>query len=447
MSIPPSSPSTTLLDLPNELILIIAQFSATDDDGLLHLAASCRRLNLLLVPLLFTRSDFTLPLLTPTGDVGPLKFTRKTLTALPALGIASFVTSISTLDVAFFASDLALHPQEIFAAAHAVNVLATRLQHLGSLRFNPYGGGEAAKELFSGWSVAVARVLNSAVGRADCSVTVYSGWKGNYVADPRPFEHVFPVAERDSDARRAQAGASALRRLLLPWRRLLPGSNTTLTSTLRLAPTPAPLPLPANPRISTFTILTPFLFHVTFLPWTTHLCNTAPLTSLSLMHINLSLYDWSLILPKLSMEALRELSICCQTLAMPDLVQFLRRHEGITVLDLRGCETLGAVMPPISAGTTTATPETFLPHLTILTASPEHLLYFLAPPDFFFPPAGSSNSSLSSAPGTPALRSIISYSVYSWDAKKGDDPSASYYAAQLAGVRACVAARGLSLQV
>ncbi|KAJ6454228.1 hypothetical protein C8R45DRAFT_1038399, partial [Mycena sanguinolenta] len=139
----------SFLALPVELILIIAELSAIDD-GLLHLAAACRQLNLLLVPLLFARCHFTLSSLTPTGDVGPLKFTGErvsggTLTVLPALGIASFVTSIPTLDVSFFPHNLTVHPCEVFAAAHAVNWLTIRLR-LGHLCFNPFGAGEAAKE-------------------------------------------------------------------------------------------------------------------------------------------------------------------------------------------------------------------------------------------------------------------------------------------------------------
>ncbi|KAJ6458709.1 hypothetical protein C8R45DRAFT_1031416 [Mycena sanguinolenta] len=57
------------LDLPVELILIIAEFSAIDGD-LLHLAASCHQLNLLLVPLLFARCHFALSSLTPTVTPG-----------------------------------------------------------------------------------------------------------------------------------------------------------------------------------------------------------------------------------------------------------------------------------------------------------------------------------------------------------------------------------------
>ncbi|KAJ6454227.1 hypothetical protein C8R45DRAFT_628966 [Mycena sanguinolenta] len=201
------------------------------------------------------------------------------------------------------------------------------------------------------------------------------------------------------------------------------------------------------------------------------------------MHINFAHYDWALILRKLTMGELKELRVLrCKTLAMPDLVQFLARHVQITILDLGGCEMLGALTPPISARYsastfteptvaaaspaeegTTPTPETFLPHLTSLTASPEWLLYFLGPPDFSAPTYSPTTTffskfSLWSGPFVstattngrqwyPTLRNITAYSVKSWSAKAGDDPSGPYHAAQLARARACAAARGLNLQV
>ncbi|KAJ6458492.1 hypothetical protein C8R45DRAFT_1110023 [Mycena sanguinolenta] len=415
------------LDRPVELILIIAEFSAIDG-GLLHLAASgCRRLNLLLVPLLFARRSNSLGKSYRRNAYRPPRARNRVLRHIWYAQSRRLVLPIPY--------NVTVHLRGIFAAAHAVNWLTTRLHHLGHLRFNPFGAGKAAKELVE-WSAVAVPVRNSVAGREDYSVTVYNESNRGCVVDPIPFEHVFPAGEEDSDAPRA------------------------LTSILRPVPPRAPLPLPANPRLTTFTIRTPFLFDTTFFPWTIHLCNTAPLTSLSLMHINFAHYGWALILPKLTMGGLKELRVLrCQTLVMSDLVQFLAWHVQITVLDLGGSGVLRAFMPPILLVTLRLLSLNALDvpppsHITHRLAG--WLLYFPGPPDFSAPTYSPtttffSSFSLWSGPFAstaakngqrwyPALRNITAHSVKSWNTKDGDDPSGPHHAAQLALAGVCCSA-------
>ncbi|KAF7367171.1 hypothetical protein MSAN_00976900 [Mycena sanguinolenta] len=474
-----ATPSTTsFLDLPNELVLIVS--AGLDDDALLHLAATCRRLNLLLVPSLFARFDFPLP----TPSSGALTFNGGTLVALPAFAIASFVTSIADLDVAFFAYNRYVLPKEILDAAHALNALATRLTHLGHLRFNPYVAGHSAKEPF-GWSRAVCAFLNSAVGRGDCAVTVYSGLRDDYDADPRPFSHVFRgaaqanVEESASRTRPLTTIASRLRHALaslfrLSWRRASPPCQCAtamsviadVESTLRPSPLPHSLPFPTKSRLTTLAIHAPFLLHATFFSWTMHVLNSSPLTSLSLCNIDLSLYDWALILPKLEMRELRELRVGARcAITVPDLDCFLLRHQGLVALDLGGHNAaVGALVPGIAAKATVAshktrtdtktpaltlTPQTFLPRLTLLTAAAEYLLYFLAPPDFDFSSAPV-HASASSVPVStlsvptqgewfPSLRAITISTAASTTLSPREELASYHHAADLARVRACVA--------
>ncbi|KAJ6495158.1 hypothetical protein C8R45DRAFT_1133443 [Mycena sanguinolenta] len=488
-----TTPSTTsFLDLPNELVLIIA--AGLDEDTLLSLAAVCRRLNLLLVPSLFARLHYPLP----GPSCGALTFNGETLAALPVFAIASFVTSIADLDVAFFAYNRYVLAQEIFGAAHALDALAKRLTHLGHIRFNPYVAGHSAKELF-GWSDAVCAFLNSAVGRGDCAITVYSGLRDDYVADPRPFAHVFrsaPQANAEDHASRVRPLTTIAHRVQrafaslfrLPWRRApplppfhCPASMSTMAdveSTLRPSPLPHPILLPVKLRLTTLAIHAPFLLHATFFSWTLHVLNTAPLTSLSLANIDLSLYDWALILPKLELRELRALTLGARcAIAVPDLDCFLLRHAGVEALDL-GAHTgaVGALVPGIAARaaaashlqhtttetTETPTPEKFLPHLTSLTATPEYLLYLLAPPDFdFAAPAWAVPSFAylfpsSTPPSTPslwfpALRTITLSTPASTTLCAHDEDDhvhdgeggteGGYHSAQMARVRACVGAR------
>ncbi|KAJ7259951.1 hypothetical protein B0H12DRAFT_1277879 [Mycena haematopus] len=316
-----------------------------------------------------------------SGALPSLAFNGDTLGVLPAISAASSVTSIADLDCAFFAYNRYVLPKEIFDAARALNALVTRLSHLGHLHFNPYVAGHSTKELF-GWSNAVAAFLNSAVERSDCAITVYSGLRDDYVADPRPFSHVFRGVQAQSRASIAQRLRKAFGSLFRFPRRVLTSSSTEqhdIESTER--PSSVTLPLPAKPRLTTFNIHASLLFHANFFRWTIHTLNTAPLTSLSLTNIDLSHYDWALILPRLSLPALSRLAIGQCAITVPDLDAFLLRHAKIEVLDLAGHGVIGALVPPLSESAAEGTtPETFLPRLTTLTASPEYLLYLLSPP-------------------------------------------------------------------
>ncbi|KAF8211747.1 hypothetical protein K438DRAFT_1752418 [Mycena galopus ATCC 62051] len=420
------------LQLPNELLLLIA--AGLDDDSLLHLAATSKRLNLLLVPGLFTRCDFKLPALF-SGALPSLVFNGETLVVLPAIGIASFVTSIEDLDCAFFAYNRYVLPKEIFDAAQALNALALRLKHLGHLRFNPYVAGHSTHELF-GWSNAVATFLNSAVHRGDCAVTVYSGLRDDYVADPRPYSHVFRVqnAGRASSHSRSRAAPLTIRQRLrralaslfrITQRRretaVIPSASASDTPVVESTERPpgVTLPLPSKSALTTLNIHSPFLLHANFYRWTLHVLNTSPrLSSLSLNNIDLSHYDWALTLPRLALPALSHFAVGQCAITVPDLDTFLLRHPGIEVLDLAFHGAIGALVPSLPAlaskhdpatgsGTPTPTPATFLPRLVTLTATPDYLLYFLADS---IPSPSSSDYHLHATPWYPRLRAIAASS-------------------------------------
>lgn len=130
------------------------------------------------------------------------------------------------------------------------------------------------------------------------------------------------------------------------------------------------LPLVSNPVFQSLYISAPLLFHATFLPWTIHTLNTAPLTTLSLDSLDLAHYDWALILPLLTIPALRTLVIgqyCA--IPVPYLTAFLARHPRIHTLDLSWHVAIGALRPPVA--------EPILPRLGHLLGSPDYLVYFL----------------------------------------------------------------------
>jgi hypothetical protein len=88
--------ASLLLEFPNELLLLISEELGTDD--LLHLAGTCRRMNLLLIPIIFTRFDCDPP--SSSGELQSLDFTGENLPLLLALGIASGVSWVNVIDCA-----------------------------------------------------------------------------------------------------------------------------------------------------------------------------------------------------------------------------------------------------------------------------------------------------------------------------------------------------------
>ncbi|KAJ6529279.1 hypothetical protein B0H19DRAFT_1193534 [Mycena capillaripes] len=375
-----NSPPATLLDLPNELLLVISE--QLDDDGLLNLAAICKRVNLLLIPGIFARFGFELP--APfCGSLPFLSFSGENLDLLRAIGIAYFVNSIEAIDCAFFAYNRYISPKETFGACSALNTLAIRLAHLGHLRFNPYVTGHTTHELF-GWSDAMAVLLNSAAGRGDCAITVCSGPKDDYVADPRPFSHAFQVRV-SGNATPSQSGTTLLQRLrraLASVFRLSRGSHSLpRTSALAVLSSPSEpesierpsgvkIPFLSQSALTTLNIHSSFLLHANFYRWTLHTLNTSPLTTLSLDNIDLSHYDWTLTLPALTLPALTTFEIGQCAITVPDLDLFLVRHPTIRTLDLPFHPAIGALSPPAAV--------CLLPHLASISATPDYLLYFLS---------------------------------------------------------------------
>ncbi|KAJ7920562.1 hypothetical protein B0H13DRAFT_2319286 [Mycena leptocephala] len=174
--------ASLLLEFPNELLLLISEELGTDD--LLHLAGTCRRMNLLLIPIIFTRFDCDPP--SSSGELQSLDFTGENLPLLLALGIASGVSSVNVIDCA-----LVYDVREDREKVAALNPPARRLSHLGHVRFCPTPDSWVLKsrKLYR-YTHAVAACLNSVARRGDCGLTVYTGWRDD-ASDSLPFVHTF----------------------------------------------------------------------------------------------------------------------------------------------------------------------------------------------------------------------------------------------------------------
>ncbi|KAF5318033.1 hypothetical protein D9619_012104 [Psilocybe cf. subviscida] len=128
----------------------------------------------------------------------------------------------------------------------------------------------------------------------------------------------------------------------------------------------------APQRISSLTIEADAMFIASMYPITLHLLTLAPLTSLALHRLYLDAFNWSQILPALTLPHLADLALTGLELASHDLVPFLARHAGtLTALDL-------ARTPAIAMTLRLLRPTAFdLPHLATLRADPSYLIPLL----------------------------------------------------------------------
>ncbi|KAJ7860038.1 hypothetical protein B0H13DRAFT_2074363 [Mycena leptocephala] len=364
-----------LLEFPNELLLLIAEDLGADD--LVHLALTCRRMSLLLMPIIFTLFDCYPP--SSSGELQSLYFTGENLPLLLALGIASDVSSVNAIDCALVYDVREVREKEVLDAVAALNSLARRLSHLGHVRFCPiYDPRVLKSRKLSGYPHAVAAFLNSVARRGDCGLTVYAGWRHYDTSDPLPFVHVhtFPKAGRKSSVRKS------LRKLVswITFSRIAAFPPALAPAQIAVTPVVKSterlglegIPFVANSALRTLSIHSSFVLHANLYRWTLHLLNTSPLTSLSLDDIDLTPHDWTLTLPALTIPTLASLTIGSSriAIAVPDLHLFLARHPSIHTLDLSFYIGVGDFFPSARA--------CVLPRLEVIRARPEYLLYFFS---------------------------------------------------------------------
>lgn len=382
-----SNSSSTLLQIPNELLLDI--FCEFDRATLLRLAAVCRHLYAFTHSILLRRQITHLHALVDRGD---LVTHGKSIDYLlsggkPALSPTVFnVKYKSTLSDdlhAFYALVLRLHPP-------------IRVE----LRLSPGGGyidlpGDAARR----WPFELAAVMNAIAENPQSVLTVTRGrsWKSG----GRPFKYTInnlpqstpshSVATNGSGvARSALSSDSIFQHLVRPVLRFLGIYRTGYKSPIDTAEIDTPTtvgtisqllkpclhtcPQCIYPALEAFHIHSSLLFHLPLFSWTLKMLNTAPIKRLSFSDVELTLHDWAYILACITIPTLEELSLQQSpvAIALPDLHDFLKRHPSITVLDLAKHVAIGDPATPPS--------ENILPNLAKLSAHPEYLLHFLNSP-------------------------------------------------------------------
>ncbi|KAJ7214292.1 hypothetical protein C8J57DRAFT_1397300 [Mycena rebaudengoi] len=390
-----SSSSTSLLDLPNELLHLV--FNTLNDQELLRLASTCKHINWLLTPVLFARLGLD-PCALSSGVIDSITFARDNFLLLQAIGISRSVTLIKELRCELSCS-IELNIAGVYlSVGKALEGLVNRLSHLGDVKFNPH---------FSKWRTgqdihAIGAFLNGVAQRSDSALTVFGGNDAGS-GGPPPFIHTI---RKTTDGHTSTVFSSAtenpstqanthlplmqqlLQRVIAVIAAWFQPSHPPQTQTKQTAPPPQPEttfksvecfspytpPLPACPALTTLHIHSTWLFRAHFYRWTLQLLSTAPLTTLSLDNIDLSQYDWHLIFPALRIPLLETFAIGNEVdIAVSDLIAFLARHPGIRTLNLSFHVARGSLFEPYSV----QTPGPLLPRLECLRATPGYLLYFL----------------------------------------------------------------------
>ena len=129
-----------------------------------------------------------------------------------------------------------------------------------------------------------------------------------------------------------------------------------------------------DPKLAGIDINSPIFFRSSWYTTTRELLNTAPITQLSFGNTGLNLYDWTRILPDITIPGLTKFTVGESGIAFPDLFLFLQRHPSITTLVLSNSFCIGRVELPASS-----TP--FLPCLTKLVGAAEYLAPLLKDKD------------------------------------------------------------------
>ena len=127
----------------------------------------------------------------------------------------------------------------------------------------------------------------------------------------------------------------------------------------------------SKPQIPELSIDGEAMFSASLYPWTLHVLNSAPLTSLSISRVSFALFNWTEILASVTIPSLLYLLLAKVHIASPDLISFLHRHPTLETLHISEYTLIGTVDFPASSC------PPFLPRLSSLLATAEYLLPFL----------------------------------------------------------------------
>lgn len=122
-----------------------------------------------------------------------------------------------------------------------------------------------------------------------------------------------------------------------------------------------------SPKLASLDIDGPIALLQSLYPVTLNALNS-PIKSLTLQRISFTIFDWTQILPAITLPVLKDLTIGDLSIAFPDLLAFLMRHESIESISMANNNVIGIAKMPS---------HPILPRLKTLATNSEYLLPFL----------------------------------------------------------------------
>ena len=368
----------TIANLPTELIFEVAEYLGDQDVSQVRLAVTCRRFYEVLMPQIIRGQLIHLQTLILSTRVSLYTDSNTPKLSVPdsVLGARLEPFGGSYLRISYDARD----KDNDNRCVHSLIARAKRVDNVFLHLQKPY----SLKKL--------ASILNACAGHPNLgvSITGYGGRPEDRGRGPFTFSfherHTHPYVEdvgvkAVGNGPRWSVFSPLLKRMPLVWRCFnskqgkkeeppsAPESEpSSLTYTVIARQPKYPLSLVSEPQLTSISIDSDTLFLATMYPFTLDLLNLSPITKLSLSHITLSVFDWSLILPSIHMKSLTHLSIADLQIPFPDLLKFFQRHPSITTLDLTKNLPIGIVKFP---------PESVLPLLSTFTGSSGYLVPLL----------------------------------------------------------------------
>ncbi|EDR04297.1 uncharacterized protein LACBIDRAFT_330804 [Laccaria bicolor S238N-H82] len=337
----PNTPS--LVDLPDELLENIVD--RLDDESLIQLSMTCKRLHFFVLPIVFARANI---LEGNIDDATCFYLHDPPAHILRALQLALFIQNVDSLGI-----DFGYPASTILPYARELNKLVSRLPSVKRFYLNlSHSLSPSAPN--PGWQKEVLLLLDLVVNRSCVLLSVDGGdgITGDYTpaTGSQSSRHVNPIDRQ-------------IRCIL----RRLDGAVRSMASLGRRN---------HHRGLREFRALSVVLLHPPFLDWTisTLQSNSQTLTAVSFEIDRTPADTWHYILSSITLPFLSRFKLSPdgvvveqRTVKFGDVLGFLTRHPSIVDLDLYGITLPGGPQP-----------QTLLPALQILRADPWLISWFLA---------------------------------------------------------------------
>ena len=366
----------SLLDLPNELLLLI--FECLCEDELYSLALLCRRLHHVALPICLVRCGLSKSSSAPEKLV---LFVDKALAAAQKRGLLRLRISLDITSLKRVACDFHFPKNTLIAEVRFLHRLMEKLTSVEDviLDFNniflqSWQGDDSQDETmryWDKWSRHFMAILNAVASMSSTFTVRQRNPEAQRIQWSSPIHSIQP--ENGSSRHNRM---SIISRPVTTIQKIVGIGKPSLSKLVRResANRPDMVDSPSKSSsitgLNTLTIGSSMLFHPSFSLWTIQTLNNSPINTLTFDFIGLSFGEWRDILPIITLPVLSVLSIDSCEIALVDLSTFLSRHPSLTTLSI------GASSSDLNLSIETPLPE-LLSRLTTLSAPTNCIVKFL----------------------------------------------------------------------